>query len=136
MKSEPRRRRLGGMAISWPPVNGQRTPVEARAELIAVCANGDDRERQHALRNLCTCHVQADDDEVWVTLVRMLDDPVVRVRAEALHAVTDSTPATRVESVVAALEARRDETDPKLRRRIRKTLAHYHRTGKLTDAPS
>jgi hypothetical protein len=103
--------------------------------LIDACAAGNDTERQHALRNLCTCHVQADDDAVWSTLVRMLDDPVVRVRAEALHAVTDSTPATRVDTVVRALEAHRNETDLKLRRRIRKTLAHYRRTGKLTDAP-
>jgi hypothetical protein len=117
------------------PVSGARTRSGEIAGLIATCETGGDAQRQMALRNLCTCHVQADDDEVWATLVRMLDDPVVRVRAEALHAVTDSTPASRVESVVAALEARRNETELKLRRRIRKTLAHYYRTGKLTDAP-
>jgi hypothetical protein len=123
------------MTVAWPPVHGAKTSRDERAHLIAACAVGSDADRQHALRNLCTCHVQADDDEVWATLVRMLDDPVVRVRAEALHAVTDSTPASRVETVVAALEAHRDEDDLKLRRRIRKTLAHYRRTGKLTDAP-
>jgi hypothetical protein len=122
------------MTVAW-PVHGSRTPKDERAQLIAACATGTDSDRQHALRGLCTCHVQADDDAVWETLVRMLDDPIPRVRAEALHAVTDSTPASRVASVVAALEARRNEADLKLRRRIRKTLAHYHRTGKLTDAP-
>ena len=120
--------------MAW-PVTGSKTATADRAVFIDACATGNDSERQHALRNLCTCHVQADDDDVWATLVRMLDDPVVRVRAEALHAVTDSTPASRVEAVVAALEQRRDETNLKLRRRIRKTLAHYYRTGKLTDAP-
>jgi len=119
---------------AW-PLTGARTPKSDRSRFIADCTADDERARQFALRNLCTCHVQADDDEVWATLVRMLDDPVVRVRAEALHAVTDSTPASRVDTVVAALEAHRNEPDLKLRRRIRKTLAHYHRTGKLTDAP-
>jgi hypothetical protein len=122
------------MTAVW-PVTGARTPKAARSQLIEACAEDDASTRQHALRNLCTCHVQADDDDVWATLVRMLDDPVVRVRAEALHAVTDSTPASRVGTVVTALEARRNEPDSKLRRRIRKTLAHYYRTGKLTDAP-
>jgi hypothetical protein len=122
------------MTIAWPPT-GAKTPKSEHAELIAACATGNDADRQHALRYLCTCHVQADDDAVWQTLVAMLDDPAVRVRAEALHAVTDSTPASRVETVVRALEAHRDESDLKLRRRIRKTLAHYRRTGKLTDAP-
>ena len=79
--------------------------------------------------------MQADDDDVWATLFRMLDDASPKVRAEAVHAVTDSTPRARVASVVAALEHRRNEPDEKLRRRIRKTLAHYNRTGQLTDAP-
>ena len=116
------------------PSSRARTPVADRERLIGACASSDDAERQIALRNLCTCHVQADDDEVWATLLHMLDDPSPKVRTEAVHAVTDSTPATRVETVAAALEQRRDDADPKLRRRIRKTLAHYHRTGKLTDA--
>jgi hypothetical protein len=123
------------MTTQW-PVTGARTSAADKSRLLDTCRVGDDKERQVALRGLCTCHVQADDAEVWDTLFAMLDDPVVRVRAEALHAVTDSTPRARVETVVAALEARRHEPDAKLRRRIRKTLAHYRRTGKLTDAPT
>lgn len=116
-------------------MSGQRTPIEDRSRLIDACASHSAGERQVALRNLCTCHVQADDDTVWETLLRMLDDDSVKVRTEAVHAVTDSTPRIRVPVVVDALEARRNESDPKLRRRIRKVLAHYRRTGVLTDAP-
>lgn len=117
------------------PASGARTAPADLARLIAACESDDDGERQLALRNLCTCHVQADDELVWFTLLRLLDDPAVRVRAEALHAVTDSTPRGRVATVVVALEARWNEPDPRLRRRIRKTLAHYRRCGRLTDAP-
>ena len=122
------------MTTQW-PVTGARTSAADKSRFLETCRVGNDKERQVALRGLCTCHVQADDGEVWDTLIAMLDDPVVRVRAEALHAVTDSTPGTRVASVVDALEQHRNEPDDRLRRRIRKTLAHYRRTGKLTDAP-
>ena len=51
-----------------------------------------------------------------------------------IHAITDSTPASRVPAVIQALESRHNDPDVGIRRRVRKTLAHYRRTGKLTDA--
>ena len=53
--------------------------------------------------------------------------------SNVLHAITDSTPARRVPAVVQSLESRHNDPDPRIRRRIRKTLAHYRRTGKITD---
>ncbi len=51
-----------------------------------------------------------------------------------IHALTDSTPALRVTAVIQALESRHNDPDERIRRRVRKTLAHYRRTGKVTDA--
>ncbi|MDQ6614798.1 MAG: HEAT repeat domain-containing protein [Actinomycetota bacterium] len=98
------------------------------------CSSDDARIRQLAAKNLCTCHVRSDDDAVWSQLFRLMSDPDDHVRSDALHALTDSTPTVRVSAVVDALNARYDDPDPRLRRQIRKILALYRRTGKLSDA--
>ena len=51
-----------------------------------------------------------------------------------IHAIIDSTPASRVPVVIQALESCHNDPDVGIRRRVRKTLAHYRRTGKVTDA--
>jgi hypothetical protein len=51
-----------------------------------------------------------------------------------IHAITDSTPAPRVPVVIQALESRYNDPDAGIRRQVRKILAHYRRTGKVTDA--
>jgi hypothetical protein len=63
-----------------------------------------------------------------------LGDPDARVRGDVIHAITDSTPASRVPAVIQALESRHNDPDVGIRRQVRKTLAHYRRTGKVTDA--
>ena len=104
-------------------------------EFLALSTSADGRIRQLAVKNLCTCHTRSDDDEVWSHLFRLLNDPDGQVRRDAVHAVTDSTPPARVEAVVDALGSRYQDPDRHLRRRIRKILAIYRRTGALTDAP-
>lgn len=123
----------GATAFGW-PANGARTRADDIDELVALTESADRRERQVGVRNLCTCHVQSDDDRVWERLLMLFDDPDPRVRGDVLHAMTDSTPTRRVEAVVTALEARYHDPELRLRRRIRKTLAHYRRTGQITDA--
>lgn len=118
------------------PAQATRTSIDDIEELVALTGSAEPTARRIAVANLCTCHVQADDDRVWARLLELFetdDDP--RVRGGVLHAITDSTPATRVPAVAAALEARYHDPHPPLRRRIRKTLAHYRRTGQITDAP-
>jgi hypothetical protein len=90
--------------------------------------------RQLACKNLCTCHVRADYDRVWTRLLELIEDPDPQVRGDVIHALTDSTPSARVAAVVQALESRHNDPDQGIRRRVRKTLAHYRRTGKVTDA--
>jgi HEAT repeat protein len=78
--------------------------------------------------------VRADDDRVWTRLLELVEDPDPLVRGDVIHALTDSTPAPRVPAVIQALDSRRNDPDERIRRRVRKTLAHYRRTGKVTDA--
>jgi hypothetical protein len=116
------------------PAGEGRTARDAIDGLLELSRSEDSRVRQLACRNLCTCHVPADDGRVWTRLLQLLGDPDPRVRGDVIHAITDSTPAPRVPAVVLALESRHNDPDVGIRRRVRKTLAHYRRTGKITDA--
>jgi hypothetical protein len=40
-----------------------------------------------------------------------------------------------VPTVAEALERRYNDPDPGVRKRVRLTLTHYRRTGRITDAP-
>jgi hypothetical protein len=71
---------------------------------------------------------------VWARLLELVEDPDPLVRGDVIHALTDSTPLLRVPVVIQALESRRNDPDERICRRVRKTLAHYRRTGKVTDA--
>lgn len=116
------------------PAGEGRTARDAIDGLLELSWSQESRARRLACRNLCTCHVRADDDRVWTRLLELIGDPDPRVRGDVIHAITDSTPAPRVPAVIRALESRHNDPDGGIRRRVRKTLAHYRRTGKVTDA--
>jgi HEAT repeats len=116
------------------PAGEGHTARDAFDGLLDLSRSQDSRARQLACRNLCTCHVRANDDRVWTRLLELVTDPDPRVRGDVIHAITDSTPAPRVPAVIQALESRHNDPDARIRRRVRKTLAHYRRTGKVTDA--
>lgn len=116
------------------PAEDRRTTEDALDVLLELSRSEDSRARQLACKNLCTCHVRADYGRVWTRLLELVEDPDPLVRGDVIHAITDSTPGSRVPAVIQALESRHDDPDPGIRRRVRKTLAHYRRTGKVTDA--
>ena len=116
------------------PAGEGRTARDAIDGLLELSRSKESRARQLACRNLCTCHVRADDDRVWARLLELAGDPDPRVRGDVIHALTDSTPASRVPAVIQALESCRNDPDAGIRRQVRKTLARYRRTGKVTDA--
>lgn len=118
--------------VSLPAAEG-RTAKEAIDGLLELSLSEESRARQLACRNLCTCHVRADDDRVWTRLLELVQDPDPLARGDVLHAITDSTPAARVPAVIQALESRHNDPDVGIRRQIRKILARYRRTGKVTD---
>jgi hypothetical protein len=115
------------------PAGEGRIAKDAIDGLLELSWSQQSRARQLACRNLCTCHVRADDDRVWARLLELVHDPDPLVRGDVLHAITDSTPGPRVAAVIQALESRHNDPDVGIRRQIRKTLAHYRRTGKVTD---
>jgi HEAT repeat protein len=116
------------------PVEDGRTAEAALDGLLELSRSDDGRARQLACRNLCTCHVRADHDRVWTRLLELVEDPDPDVRGDVIHAITDSTPALRVPAVIQALTSLHNDPDKGIRRQVRKTLAHYRRTGKVTDA--
>jgi hypothetical protein len=85
--------------------------------------------RRVAVRALCPCHVRADRDAVWDRLIEMTGDGDRKVRSHVIHALTDGSPREREHDVIGALERMQLDPDPGLRRRSRKILAAYRRTG-------
>ena len=75
------------------PAGEGRTARDAIGRLLELSRSEESRVRQLACRNLCTCHVRADDDRVWTRLLELVGDPDSRVRGDVIHAITDSTPA-------------------------------------------
>jgi hypothetical protein len=107
--------------------------LETRASEIPVLLEGtyddDPRVRWQALRHLCPCHVKRNDEQVWNRAVTMATDPDPKVRDVVLHLLTDGSPRSREAEVVRVLEQMHHDPFPKLRRKARKILAHYRRTG-------
>jgi hypothetical protein len=116
------------------PVPDGRAAQDVVDRLLDLSRSGESRTRQLACKNMCTCHIRADDNRVWARLLELAADPDPAVRGDVIHALTDSTPAVRIPAVIQALQSRYNDPDTAIRRRVRKTLAHYRRTGKITDA--
>ena len=101
------------------------------AELLAQTHDSDPKVRKLAVHFLCPCEMKCDVPPVWDRLLAMVSDPDAKVRAQVLHTLCDGSPRERHAQVVAAVEGMRDDSDGGLRRRARKFLAQYQRTGKV-----
>ena len=108
-----------------------KTSPDAIDELLAMSRDGDERVRAVAAMNLCPCHVQGRDDEVWERLFEMLGDPSSVVRGKAVHALADGSPRDYGARVADAFYELRNDPDRAVRRHVRKVLASYHRTGRV-----
>jgi hypothetical protein len=82
-------------------------------DLLDLTRSDDARERNEALRVLCPCHVKFNDRRVWD------------------RALCDGSPRERNAEVVAAVERMQHDSDDKLRRRARKVMAQYRKTGQI-----
>lgn len=100
-------------------------------ELLELTHSDDPRERNEALRVLCPCHVKFNERRVWDRALEMAADPDVKVRATVLHLLCDGSPRERNAEVVAAVERMQQDADDKLRRRARKVMAQYRKTGNI-----
>jgi hypothetical protein len=91
----------------------------------------DPKVRMQAVHDLCPCRLQADHPRVWTRLLDMVTDGDPKVRSYVLHVLADGSPRHREADVVVALERMQQDDDAGLRRRARKLMAHYRRTGKV-----
>ena len=99
--------------------------------LLELTYDDDPKVRRLAAKNLCGCHVRADHPEIWDRVLELLGDPDAGVRADAVHALGDSSPNHRVHDFAAALEPLYNDPDPHLRKRVRKVIMAYRRTGSV-----
>jgi hypothetical protein len=81
------------------------------------------------VRQLCPCHLKRNDAQVWDRLIAMATDDDPKVRSTVLHVLCDGSPRSREQEVIAALPRMQRDNDEGLRRRARKVLAQYRRTG-------
>jgi hypothetical protein len=99
--------------------------------LLAQTEADDPRVRWKALIRLCPCHVKRNHARVWSRIVAMAADPDAKVRDTVLHVLTDGSPRLLSSDVIHVLEQFQGDPDQRLRRKARKILAHYRRTGDL-----
>ncbi|HEV8637300.1 MAG TPA: HEAT repeat domain-containing protein [Chloroflexota bacterium] len=107
--------------------------METRSDEIPILLqqtyDDDPGVRWRALIHLCPCHVKRNHEQVWNRAVAMATDADPKVRDRVLHVLTDGSPRSREPEVVGVLERMHHDPDPKLRRKARRILAHYRRTG-------
>jgi hypothetical protein len=112
------------------PGNGC-TPANEIDHILELTHDPDPSVRRLALKNLCGCHVRADVSAIWERLFEMVDDPDAGVRGEVVHAFGDSSPNWRSHEIAAAVERLYNDPDRHLRKRVRKLLTAYRKTGSV-----
>ena len=92
--------------------------------------NPNPNKRRKALKELCPCTVRADIEELWERIFECLRDEDPLVRDQALHNLGDGSPAHLEERIVEAVEELYNDPHPKVKKKARRMLNAYRRTGK------
>jgi len=100
-------------------------------DMLTLTFDPEPKTRSHALRELCPCHVKANDDRIWSRILEMASDPDVRVRRTVVHALADGSPRSLEQHVIATLESMRSDADQRLSKTVRRLLDHHRRTGQI-----
>ena len=90
----------------------------------------DPKKRRKALKDLCPCHVRQDIPELWDRIFECLHDEDGLVRDQALHALGDGSPTHLEEKIVEAVERMYNDPHPEVKKKARRMLNSYRRTGK------
>ncbi len=99
--------------------------------LLSQTYSADPKERAGAVRALCPCHVKRNEPRVWDRIITLANDPDAKVRSQVLHVLADGSPHERERQVVTAIETIAYDQEESLRRRARKVLAQYRRSGTI-----
>ena len=97
--------------------------------LIEETQSESPKMRKAALLQLCPCHVRNNVEVVWDRILEMSQDVDAGVRSIVLHNLCDGSPNSRQDEVIQAVEQLANDADLKIRRRARRALAVYRRTG-------
>ncbi len=119
---------IAGTELSHPR---GRTPASEINRILELTGDPDPKVRRLALKNLCGCHVRSDVQAIWNRLFELVADPDAGVRFEVVHAFGDSSPKHRAHEIAAAVEPLYNDPDLHLRKRVRKLLKAYRRTGNV-----
>lgn len=104
----------------------QRPSIDSWLELTQ---HPDPQVRRRAVASACSCHIKTNRQQIWDRLLAMAEDSDSRVRSYVVHNLVDGSPSVRKDEVVATLERMQHDADPNLRRRVRRLVAYYRRTG-------
>ena len=99
--------------------------------LLDDTTSANPKTRCAALLQLCPCHVRNNVLKIWDSIIEMGTDENPKVRSIVLHNLCDGSPRDRESEVVAAVELLANDSDSKIRRRARRALATYRRTGQI-----
>lgn len=103
---------------------------ESYYEYIQRTYHPDPKKRRQALKDLCPCHVRADIPPLWDRIFECLKDEDGLVRDQALHALGDGSPSHLQERIVQAIEDLYNDPHPEVKKKARRMLNSYRRTGK------
>ena len=103
---------------------------ETISEYIQRTYDPDPKRRKRALKELCPCHVRTDIPQVWARIFELLKDEDGAVRDQALHSLGDGSPGHMEERIVQAVEEMYNDPHPDVKKRARRMLNAYRRTGK------
>ena len=103
----------------------------AVGDALSCSYDPDPKVRRLAAKAMCPCHVKANVPEVWDRLIEMTSDGDVGVRLDVVHALADGSPRERSEQIAGVLERMYNDQDPKVRKRVRRVVTSYRRTGNL-----
>ena len=100
-------------------------------DLLFLSHSNDAHDRSVAVRELCPCHVKRNQSRIWDRVIEMAVDPVAKVRSHVLHVLADGSPRVYEPRVVNAISLISQDADESLRRRARKVLAQYRKSGSI-----
>ena len=103
---------------------------ESYFDYIKRTYDPDPKKRRKALKDLCPCHVRTDIPELWERIFECLADEDGLVRDQALHALGDGSPTHFEERIVEAIEKMYNDPQPEVKKKARRMLNHYRKTGK------
>lgn len=103
---------------------------ESISEYLERTRDPNPQKRRKALKDLCPCHVRADIPDLWDRIFECLADENGGVRDQALHALGDGSPSHLEHRIVEAVESMYNDPHSDVRKKARKMLNTYRRTGK------